>query len=227
MLTDTGFRYEIKSLINLLDQVSWDSKNRCYLNEPTGHWLYDHYKIKDCWKNTEFEKILSEFPFPVGEARLMKLLPGGSYCAHSDIDDRYHLNLTSNDQSYLIDLEEKEFHQLIPDGVLYKMNAGKIHTACNFGSTDRIQLVIRVPMVRHTGEDYVTKIIIFRNPEFNFRYIFDNEISKYLNRLSKESCLGFFNPRSDTELEIHIKKEKFQELIKKITIIHKEIEIHD
>jgi hypothetical protein len=227
MLDDTGIRYHLEPLILLLDQVSWDNKNRCDLNEPVGHWLYDPYKIKDCWKNTAFEKLLLEFPFPVGETRLMKLSPGDSYCAHADIDDRYHLNLTSNDQSYLIDLEEKQFHQLTPDGCLYKMNAGKVHTACNFGSTDRIQLVIRVPLVRHTGNNYITKIIKFKNPVFNFRYMFDNKISTYLNQLSKEKYLGFFNPISETELEIHIDKEKFQELINKISNIHREIEIYD
>jgi hypothetical protein len=227
MLSNTGLRYDLEPLIELLPKIVWDEKNRCDINYPTGHWLHDPYAINDCWKNTAFEMLLSDIPFPIGEARLMKLNPGDCYRSHSDIDDRYHLNLISNDQSYLIDLDSKILHQIRPDGYLYKMDAGKVHTACNFGSSERIQLVIRIPLPRYTGENYVTKILKFNNPVFNFRYIFDNEISSFLNSLSKLGLLGFFNPKAETEIELHIEQEAFDKLLIKLKKIHKEIEIYD
>lgn len=227
MLVSTGLFFDIEPLVRELGTVTWDHKDRCDINQPTGHWLYDPYEIKDKWEGSAFDDFLQKLSFPVGEVRLMKLGPGTSYRSHADIDDRYHLNLVTNDQSYLIDLENKKMHKINNDGVLYRMDAGRIHTACNFGSTDRIQLVIRIPLERNTGEEYFTKILKFKNLPFNFRYIFDNEISTFLNKLTKDKSLGFFNPKSDTELEIHIEKNAFDLLMSKLKKLQCEIEIYD
>ena len=60
------------------------------LNEPTNDFFYDPWKIKDNYKNTPFETVLSVLPNH-GEARIIKLTEGECYLAHADIDDRYHM----------------------------------------------------------------------------------------------------------------------------------------
>lgn len=226
-LTEIQFNHDISGALSLLPDVRWDSKNRHQLNRPTGHWLYDPYVIANEWRNTEFERLLESIPMPIGEARLMKLSFGECYSAHADVDDRLHINLVSNDQSYLIDLNESKMYQLNTDGKLYRMNGGKIHTAVNFGSTDRIQLVIRIPLKRYTQKDFVTKTIEFLDPAFNLRYILDNHISSYINWAIKNKEIGYFNPISETKIEFHLAPDCLQKLIYKIKQVHDRIEIYD
>lgn len=226
-LTEIDFNCDISRVLSLLSQVRWDSKNRHQLNRPAGHWLYDPYVISNEWKGSEFEKLLESIPIPIGEARLMKLGFGKCYSAHADVDDRLHVNLISNDQSYLIDLTESKMYKLIPDGKLYKMNGGKIHTAVNFGSTDRIQLVIRIPLIKYTKDNFITRVIEFQDPAFNLRYMLDNTISSYINYAIKNGDIGFFNPITETKIEFHLDSCTFQTLIDKIKQIDNRIKIYD
>lgn len=227
LLTELDFSYDVKKLIPLLEKVNWDDKNRCDLNSPLGHWLYDPYEIKEKWKDTAFEELLESIPYPVGEARLMRLSYGNCYSSHADIDDRLHLNLVSNDQSYLIDLTDQRLYPLVTDNKLYYMDGGRLHTATNFGSTDRIQLVIRVPLKRYTGDDFITRKIQFTNPVFNLRYILDNYVSPYINRAIKNGDIGYFNPISDTDIEFHLRPNALDELLEHITKIHKWVIVYD
>lgn len=226
-LTEINFKYDIESLLPLLSKVQWDEKNRCQLNRATGHWLYDSYEISDEWKDTEFENLLNSLPFSIGEARLMKLSFGDCYSAHADVDDRLHMNLISNEHSYLIDLTETRMYPLLPDGKLYRMNGGKVHTAVNFGSTDRIQLVIRIPLEKYSRSDFVVRTIEFLNPVFNLRYILDNHISTYINYAIKAGEIGYFNPLTETKIEFHLSPESFDTLLEKIKRAHKWIKIYD
>lgn len=105
-----------------------DSKST--INGPTGRFFYDPWMIKPEYKNTIWEKILSSLPFNVGEARLITLLPGQCYQSHSDIDDRYHLNIVGSD-SFLIDLDNKELDEIVQDGHWYEMDASPRHSAAN------------------------------------------------------------------------------------------------
>lgn len=227
LLTKLDFSWNIDSLLSLLPYVTWDDKNRCDLNQPTGHWLYDPYEIKKEWRDTEFGNLLSALPFRIGEARLMRLPPGTCYCAHADIDDRYHLNLVSSEQSYLIDLSNNEMFKLETDGFFYRMDASRVHTAVNWGSKDRVQLVIRIPLSRCDGDDFVKRTVLIKNPPYNFRYIFDSEISPILNRAVKDNMLGMFNPINETKIDFYIDRTVFENMISILSHLHKEIEIYD
>ena len=60
------------------------------LNEPTGSFFYDGWKIKDKYKNTVWEKLLNTLAIGnYGEARVIKLDIERCYTAHADIDDRH------------------------------------------------------------------------------------------------------------------------------------------
>lgn len=227
LLTRLDFSWDIEQLLKILPDIAWDDKNRCDLNRPTGHWLYDPYELKEEYKSTAFGELLSSLPFEIGEARLMNLSPGTCYCAHADIDDRYHLNLISSEQSYLIDLTNHEMFKLETDGFFYRMDAGRVHTAVNWGSTDRVQLVIRIPLERCDGDDFVRRTVLIKNPPYNFRYVFDSEISPFLNRAVKDKKLGWFNPINETKIEFFMDRSMFEKMISTLSSLHKEIEIYD
>jgi len=195
-------QYDISRLLPLLDQVEWDSHGRAAINEPTGHWLYDPYKIKDQWRGTEFERLAEEMPVVVSEIRLMKLEAGAVYRSHADIDDRVHLNLQSNEQCYLIDLDNQNMYPVVADNELYIMDGSYLHTAVNFGSSPRIQLVMRIPLTRHRNPEFKSFYIEFVNPPHNLRYIVDQTVSPWLNRYVKYGLIDFFDEASPTKFHL-------------------------
>lgn len=173
------------STINQSVELYPAEKELIILNQPTGNFFYDPWVIKDEYKNTVWEELLSSLPYAAGEARVIRLLPGESYMAHADIDDRWHLNLTG-DYCYLIDLNENTMYQLVKDGHWYSMDAGKIHVASNFGSVYRYQLVVRMPLLATKENKLTTVSIEPASEQKDYRYKFDNIISPYLNKINKE-----------------------------------------
>lgn len=173
------------STINQSVELYPAEKELIILNQPTGNFFYDPWVIKEEYQNTIWAELLSTLPYAAGEARVIRLLPGESYMAHADIDDRWHLNLTG-DYCYLVDLDENIMYQLVKDGHWYSMDAGKIHVASNFGSVYRYQLVVRMPLLA-TTENKLTSVSIEPSSEQkDYRYKFDNIISPYLNKINKE-----------------------------------------
>jgi hypothetical protein len=172
-----------------LHEINFQSTNRIVLNEPTGNFFYDSWKIKSEFKNTFWEEVLNFLPKNIGEARIMLLKSGSCYYKHADIDDRYHLNL-SGDSSFLVDLEKNIMHDLTHDGYWYNMDAGILHSAISFGEQDRIQIVVRQLLTRNHLTN-PKKVIIKLNGVFS-RYRFDNLISPWLNRANKKYLITDF-----------------------------------
>jgi hypothetical protein len=181
------------------------------LNEPTGDFFYNIWKIKDDFKNTAWNDVLDTLPYPIGQARIIKLEPGESYVAHADIDNRWHLNLTGT-QSYLIDLNLKSMHETIRDGYWYYMDAGKIHSATNYGSIPRLQLVVRELLrIPHTLANLITVEISPAYEQYDFRYKFDNILSPWLNKMNREYKMVDFSHDAAT-VKFKIEKECLAEL---------------
>lgn len=213
MLEKTDFYYPIQKMIDYLHLVDWDSNGRANITVPTGHWLYDPYKLAVRFQGTPFAKFLDMLPFEYSEARLMKLAPGTCYRAHSDIDDRLHINLTGNEYCHLIDLDTNTMHPIHTDGYVYRMDGSKIHTAVNFGSTDRVQLVLRIPLKQYDIENGFYCNIEFVNPPHNLRYQLDHHVSPLLNRYVKSGDLGYFNNESDTKFLLHITEDALNNIV--------------
>ena len=185
MLEDTGIIIDVQDLnLDLKEQ-----KNR--RNQPLGDFFYDPWIVSDEYKGTEIEKILNLFPKDIGEARLIILEPGQAYLSHADIDDRYHLNIAAQ-QSFLIDLENQIMHPVISDSKVWKMDAGRVHSAVNFGSYNRLQIVVRQLLKKNNLKEPVKFTITPKNPPFDYRYKMDNSISPYLNRAVKSKKLDRF-----------------------------------
>jgi len=183
--------YKTGHYINLKN-ISFDqSEDKMVLNKTTGNFFYDPWVIKDEYKGTVWQEILESLPLPQGEARLIRMKPGTTYMAHSDIDDRWHLNL-QGEESYLIDLDNLDMHKLEKDGYWYRMDAGKKHVASNFGSIDRVQLVVRQLLTETVETDLVTVTITPRNETHDYRFQFDKYVSPWLNRANKKGIMKDF-----------------------------------
>jgi len=163
---------------------------RLTINTPTGDFFYDPWTIKKEYKNTVWEQLLSGFDFAIGEARIIILKEGACYQSHADIDDRYHLNIAGND-SYLIDLDTEQMNLLVADGYWYLMNAGKKHTAANFGRGDRIQLVVRQLLTRVVNDALVS--IEIQATGDHVRHKFDAVLSPWLNNVNKMRMISDFS----------------------------------
>lgn len=180
------------------------------LNYPTGKFFYDPWELKPEHKGTVWETILNSLDQPIGEARLIKLAQGEAYPSHSDLDDRWHLSLVGNN-SFLINLETKEMHETIVDGKWQIMNAGIIHTAANFGSIDRIQLVVRKLVAVADITDPVRIRITLTNEIKDRRFMFDNIISPWLNYSFKKGVIKDFVGK-DLWAELTIEKNELDRL---------------
>lgn len=194
------------------------------LNEPTGKFFYDSWKIKEQFKDTVWEDILNSLSVGnIGEARLINLDIERCYTMHADIDDRWHLSFKHSD-SYLIDLENKKMHQPKP-GVWYSMNAGLLHSAVNFGDAARYQLVVRQLLINHKLVEPVNVKMTVKTPPANYRYILDSCISPILNALCKNKQLSNFNHVGDKYLEFTIERNSIPELDAAILLTNINIEV--
>lgn len=183
-------------LIEACLELCQSNTKKLVLNEPTGDFFYDQWKIKPDLSTTVWNSLLNTIPDKIGEARIITLEPGETYMAHSDIDDRYHLNLQSQ-QAYLIDLDNHEMHLLETDCYWYLMDAGRTHVASNFGSIDRIQLVVRKLLQKSKSSTLQNISISPKKLIHDYRYRFDKNISPFLNYANKNGLLDNFKVSGD------------------------------
>jgi hypothetical protein len=186
------------------------------LNEPTGDFFYDSWKIKDLYKDTPWQQVLDTLPYTIGQARIIKMEPGDSYMAHADIDNRWHLNLTG-EQAYLIDLDNRVMHECVRDNHWAYMDAGRIHAATNYGSIPRLQLVVREPLFRsREPKDLISISMEPAYEQHDFRYKFDKVFSPFLNRANQKYKLADF-AHTTFSLKFKLEQELLEEFKKLIT----------
>jgi hypothetical protein len=191
MLTKTIYTAPILLIQQAVDHLPNDDF-RSTINQPTGNFFYDPWELKEEYKGTIWEAIYCSLPIAVGEARIVNLAPSTCYQTHADIDNRYHLNI-SGEACYLIDLNNKEMHQLSTDGIWYEMDAGRLHTATNFGRLARIQMVVRKLLVNPVLDNAVSiKITSSGYSKDDARFIFDNTLSNWLNSANKQGHIQDF-----------------------------------
>jgi hypothetical protein len=187
MITNTIYSVS-NSELEYLQSICERDTHRLTLNEPTGDFFYDRWNVKDEYLGTPIATLLDKLPF-CGEARIIKQESGTCYFAHSDIDDRYHVNI-SGDCAALIDIDSNMNYFLHPDGKVYLMDAGKTHSAANFGEHTRFQLVVRMLLRKNSLLD-VEKVLITPGGT-NPRFTFDKVMSPWLNWANKKSIINNF-----------------------------------
>jgi len=191
MLQRTDYKIKLPKITDDFDNM------KTSINQPIGNFFYDPWEIKPEYKGTVWERLLKTLPIEHGEARVIVMQPGTTYMSHADIDNRWHLNL-QGEQSYLLDLEHLDMHLLEQNGYWYYMDAGKKHSASNFGSIPRVQLVVRELLKNSPLENLIQVTIKPTTAQFDYRYKFDNIVSPWLNRVNTNNCLKDFSFEKDT-----------------------------
>jgi len=191
-----------------IDDMPLLEKGKHDLTVPSGDFFYDPWVLLEEYKNTVWESILNSLPIDTGQARIIVMESPSCYTQHADIDDRYHLNL-SGDRDYLIDLDNQQMHKLVKDGVWYEMDAGRLHTAISVGEHTRMQLVVRKLLTRNVLNNSVSVKITAGGS--NPRYSFDNTMSVWLNRASKNKTISNFK-QSEASVYFDVEQSSLEEL---------------
>jgi len=209
MLTPTKYVVDLELIEQALRSINVD-EFKSTINQPTGDFFYDSWEIKDEFKDTVWDKILNSLPGPKGEARIITIKPGNAYWCHADADDRWHLNLQS-EYGYICDLQENKLHPLETNGIWYTMDAGRLHTASNFGSKDRVQLVVRQLLQNNQLINPLKVSITLKEKTVDFRYQFDQTISPWLNWANKNKIMSNFIFNNE-EISFNLEKDFLSEL---------------
>lgn len=197
MLTPTDYSVPL-SLLEDAYAASTAEVFRVAVNQPTGNFFYDPWEIKEEYKGTVWEKLLSTLPAPIGEARVISLEPAKCYQIHADIDDRWHLNIYG-EHSYLIDFNNNSMHQLVADAHWYSLDAGRLHSAANFGRPYRIQLVVRKLLNNARLKNPVSVMLTTDSTNLNSaRFTFDQSLSPWLNCANKKAIISNFSYALDS-----------------------------
>lgn len=194
MLEKLPQKYHLQNIKEQVNRIVFDKQ--IAINETSGGLFNGPYTVKSEFKNTPLGDLLDSLG-EIGEARLLKLSPGDSYMAHSDPDDRLHLNITGGEYSYILNLEENKMYTIPADGHLWRMDTGPIHVACNFGSKERIHLNIRI-LLPDIQEKYVR--VTIEGGDFDWRHRISVSVSRWLNRAIKSKEITGFRKITDKEI---------------------------
>lgn len=209
MLKRTSYYVEDQLFHRVLEH-RLDVDFKLSINKPTGDFFYDSWVIKDEYRGTVWEELYNTLPENKGEARFIKLDPGTSYLAHSDMDNRWHLNIYAK-ESYLINLTDNLLYPIVTDQYWYYMDAGKYHTAANFGNTERLQFVVRELFKHRSLLSPTTVKIKLKEFRHDYRYEFDRTISPWLNKVNTLGLIDNFKYVNE-EVEFAIEKDLIAEL---------------
>lgn len=204
-------RSELSDINTAIDTINDEEFFKKTLNKPTGNFFYDSWEIKEEYKNTVWEKLLSQLPEDIGEARVIQLSHGKCYQSHADIDDRYHLTMQGQ-YSYIVNLDLDQMYKTNVDGNWYYLSGEPRHIAANYGYIERIQLVVRRLLYKNTLIDPINVEIKPGNIELDYvRFRFDNLISSWLNRANVQGHLTNFG-KTTTGCSFDLEKSMLDEL---------------
>jgi hypothetical protein len=191
----------------IIDQVNNLNFNRSLaINYTEGSLLNGPYKTKLEFVGTPLGNALEKIG-NLGEARLLKLDSQEGYTAHSDPDDRIHLVISTNEHSYLIDLDEQKMYHLPVDGKVWYMDTSKTHVACNFGATPRIHLNIRVALPKFTKPGYKLTV---EGGSYDWKQELYMTLMSFFNVSIKKKIITGFSKVSEREVLINCDQKILQ-----------------
>jgi hypothetical protein len=215
MLNRTPKLFSIQPLVDQINAI--EPSPRILLNEPTGSFFGDPWRVKDEFKNTPIGNVLEEL-HPIGEARLLRLESGETYTAHADPDDRYHLALTTNPFCYLVNFDDQQLYHLPVDGQLWHMDTGKLHVAANFGGTDRVHLNIRLLLPAFDKNKKGLKIT-FAGGGVDWKQDSYLDILPFLNKKIKTGEITGFEKLNSNEILVNVNNsELFSPIVDLLTL---------
>jgi len=211
MIYQTNKHFDIEPIIAQVKALNMEGRSLA-LNYTEGNLLSGHYLIKPEFVNTPLGNVLEALG-DIGEARLLRLASQDVYTAHTDPDDRFHLNIISNEHCYLLDLETRTMHTIPVDGYVYSMDTSIVHSAINLGSTERIHLNVRVRMPRYTVGGYR---VSFTGGDFDWKYKLYYKLMGYLNKAVLDGTVTGFDKVTDREFLFNC-DETVLDIIKQLT----------
>lgn len=194
MLKPLALKFSMQPIIDQVLAMDLSSK-RIDLNKPNGKYFNDPWE--NMIKGTPLGDVLDGLG-NIGQARLLCLESGDTYTAHTDPDDRYHLAITTNEFSYLIDVSEQKFYHLPVDGTVWQMDTSPTHVAVNWGPTTRVHLNVRVLLPHYSVDRKGVKITV-SSDMYNWKQNSYIEIMGFINKAVKSGVItGFDTPNSQT-----------------------------
>lgn len=171
-ITPTEWKFDMDRLydevIAITEYLSFDINNSpnqiCLTSRPNARTpiydgvgsLYDFEKKRFVAKESDFTVFNREFEGTyleevyntinavdsLGRVRLLRLQSRNCYSFHKDTEFRYHMAIKTNTSCFIMYEDAPPYH--IPaDGIVYRMDATRHHTALNAHKTeDRIHLVL-------------------------------------------------------------------------------------
>ena len=139
------------SLTSLTGDNDWYSANGkiSNLKYPERYFKSINEGIKDTYLEECIKRYKDFYRW-----RILKLSPKQSYSIHSDGDGvnnniRLHIPIITNDLAFLAFYDQlpnhqqtsKVYYEHLPVGASYRVNTTQLHTAVNYGTTDRYHLV--------------------------------------------------------------------------------------
>ncbi|MBY0383639.1 aspartyl/asparaginyl beta-hydroxylase domain-containing protein [bacterium] len=114
--------------------LSCGSTKDLYIQEHEFSTLHPFYK------DSYIEHLLESLPFPVTRLRWMSLAARGCYSFHKDLTWRLHIPIITSHDAFFLFRTPSELHTL-EEGVCYKVDTTKTHTALNTSLEERVHLV--------------------------------------------------------------------------------------
>jgi hypothetical protein len=106
-------------------------------------------------------------------------------------------------------------HKTSADNKIYYMDGSYVHTAANFGSSPRVQLVARVRLSNYDDTGLERIELVFSNRPYNLRYNIDNSVSVLMSQLIKEKNMKFIE-FADDRIVVEVNDESLDRLNKEL-----------
>jgi hypothetical protein len=210
-LTDTGIEFTNETMQELLE-IFDSSKNKTIIcTDETRNKYYEPAVLLDSFKGTAVETVLNTIPDAISLLAVIIQDPGDSYPIHTDIQDRYHLNIKSK-HSYFLDFEKNRLIPIETDSKLYIMDTGIYHSATNYGNERRIQLGATKMLTPKTLKNPQDIVIEFLGNEKEQNFYFNYYIIPWMNRADKRNIVDRYVRPKNNKMFFTVEKDFLNEV---------------
>lgn len=211
LLKDTNIKFSNNIIQELLEMFENSNEKTIICTDETRNKYYEPAVLLDSYKGTAIETVLNTIPETVSLLAIIIQDPGDSYPIHTDIQDRYHLNIKSK-HSYFLDFEENKLMPIHTDGKLYVMDTGIYHSASNYGNERRIQLGAAKMLTPKNIKKPQPVMIEFLGEVTQQDYYFNYYIMPWLNKADKKNIIDNYNRPKNNKMFFTIEKEFIKEI---------------
>jgi hypothetical protein len=212
LITDTGIIISNEDMEELQDLFLLDPSNNIPCsNDSKGDRYYREMELFDKYKGTVVERYVKSLNRKLSKVCVIIQEPGDTYPIHADIDDRFHLNLQS-DNAYFIDFKTNISIPIETDRKVYLMNTGGLHSAVNFGLKRRLQIGATISLEYHNLKSPMSVNIHYNGKNKNYDYFYNFYVMPWLNLANKNKLINNYVKPKDSNLFVDIEEEQLESL---------------